>query len=249
MSTILHETISLLPACSSIPFPRTRIHGVVYSQDSLSCCSTSPRFTSPISSSRHPRTYSLQYRSRARVCANAKLESEVAESSIPERADDSTAKAESSSSKKVDVDQELAKVVRKTAATFAPRPSTKSSNPAVPGSLLYKIFEVQGYLSMGVGGLLSFNLIFPSDEPDLWRLMGMWSIWMFTVPSLRARDCSLKEKDALNFLFLAIPLINVTLPLVWRSFAAVWTADVVAFFAIYAWKMEWINQSDSKESA
>jgi hypothetical protein len=33
---------------------------------------------------------------------------------------------------------------------------------------------------MLLGGALSFNLIFPSNEPDIWRLMGMWSIWMFS---------------------------------------------------------------------
>jgi hypothetical protein len=57
------------------------------------------------------------------------------------------------------------------------------------------------------------------------------------IPSLRARDCPAKEKEALNYLFLAVPLINVTLPLVWKSFAAVWSADVIAFFAMYAWKV------------
>ena len=32
----------------------------------------------------------------------------------------------------------------------------------------------------------------PQDEPNIARLMGMWSIWMFTVPSLRARECDPK---------------------------------------------------------
>jgi hypothetical protein len=32
----------------------------------------------------------------------------------------------------------------------------------------------------------------------------MWSIWMFTVPSLRAKECMPKEKDALNLLFVAV---------------------------------------------
>ena len=71
-------------------------------------------------------------------------------------------------------------VVQKTAATFAPRASTASKNPAVPGTTLYTVFEVQAYVSLLLGGALSFNLIFPSNEPDLWRLMGMWSIWMFS---------------------------------------------------------------------
>lgn len=146
--------------------------------------------------------------------------------------------------KSAPINNELNQVVMKTAATFAPRASTASKNPAPPGSTLYKVFEAQAYVAMVLGGALSFNLLFPSDHPDLWRLMGMWSVWMFTVPSLRARDCSKNEKQALNYLFLAIPLINVTLPLVWKSFAAVWSADIVAFFAIYAWKMEWLSGED-----
>lgn len=58
-------------------------------------------------------------------------------------------------------------------STFAPRSSTaKGKNPAVKGSVLYNVFEVQAWLTLVAGGLLSFNLIFPSDEPDIARLMG-----------------------------------------------------------------------------
>ncbi|XP_050236956.1 protein RESISTANCE TO PHYTOPHTHORA 1, chloroplastic [Mercurialis annua] len=144
----------------------------------------------------------------------------------------------------LDIEKDLKKAVQKTAATFAPRASTASRNPAVPGSTLYTVFEVQGYVSMLVGGALSFNLIFPSNEPDLWRLMGMWSIWMFTIPSLRARDCSKNEKEALNYLFLLVPLLNVTIPFFLKSFAVVWSADTVAFFAMYAWKMGWLQKTE-----
>ncbi|KAF2566357.1 hypothetical protein F2Q68_00023629 [Brassica cretica] len=135
-------------------------------------------------------------------------------------------------------------VVNKTAATFAPRASTASKNPALPGTTLYKVFEVQGYASMLVGGVLSFNLLFPSTQPDLWRLMGMWSIWMFTIPSLRARDCPAKEKEALNYLFLLIPLLNVAIPFFWKSFPLVWSADTLAFFAMYAWKLGWLERTE-----
>ncbi|XP_034691366.1 protein RESISTANCE TO PHYTOPHTHORA 1, chloroplastic isoform X1 [Vitis riparia] len=134
------------------------------------------------------------------------------------------------------LDKDLKKVVQKTAATFAPRASTATKNPAVPGTVLYTVFEVQGYLSMLLGGALSFNFLFPSNEPDIWRLMGMWSIWMFTIPSLRARDCSKNEKEALNYLFLIIPLLNIIIPFFWKSFAVVWSADTVAFVGMYAWK-------------
>ncbi|KAK9201726.1 hypothetical protein WN944_016932 [Citrus x changshan-huyou] len=139
------------------------------------------------------------------------------------------------------LDKDLKKVVQKTAATFAPRASTATKNPAVPGTILYTVFEVQGYASMLLGGALSFNLIFPSNEPDIWRLMGMWSIWMFTIPSLRARDCSKNEKEALNYLFLLIPLLNVIIPFFWKSFSVVWSADTVAFFAMYAWKVWFVD--------
>ncbi|XVF72489.1 hypothetical protein PTKIN_Ptkin12aG0125300 [Pterospermum kingtungense] len=142
------------------------------------------------------------------------------------------------------LDKDLKKVVQKTAATFAPRASTATKNPAVPGTALYTVFEVQGYVSLLLGGALSFNLIFPSNEPDIWRLMGMWSIWMFTIPSLRARDCSKNEKEALNYLFLLIPLLNVIIPFFWKSFAVVWSADTVAFLAMYAWKLGWLQKTE-----
>ncbi|PWA35465.1 hypothetical protein CTI12_AA609260 [Artemisia annua] len=155
-----------------------------------------------------------------------------------------TVTSKSSAGATSSVEKDLKKVVQKTAATFAPRASTASKNPAVPGSTLYTVFEVQAYASMLVGGALSFNLIFPSNEPDLWRLMGMWSIWMFTIPSLRARDCSKNEKEALNYLFLIVPLLNVTIPFFLKSFALVWSADTVAFFAMYAWKLGWLQKSE-----
>ncbi|KAL7112817.1 hypothetical protein ACP275_04G024600 [Erythranthe tilingii] len=149
-----------------------------------------------------------------------------------------------SSASSPSLDKDIKKVVQKTAATFAPRASTATKNPAVPGSVLYTVFEVQAYASLLLGGALSFNLIFPSNEPDIWRLMGMWSIWMFTIPSLRARDCSKNEKEALNYLFILVPLINVVIPFFLKSFAVVWSADTVAFFGMYAWKLGWLSEKE-----
>lgn len=57
------------------------------------------------------------------------------------------------------------------------------------------------------------------------------------IPSLRARDCSKNEKEALNYLFLLIPLLNVIIPFFWKSFAVVWSADTIAFLGMYAWKV------------
>ena len=67
----------------------------------------------------------------------------------------------------------------------------------------------------------------------------MWSVWMFTVPSLRARECKPKEKDALNLLFIALPLLNVTLPFLWKSFPFIFTVDALAVFGTYYWKGVW----------
>lgn len=52
-----------------------------------------------------------------------------------------------------------------------PHPRPPDSHPSA-GSVLYTVFEVQAWLSLFVSGLLSFNLIFPSDQPDIARLMG-----------------------------------------------------------------------------
>lgn len=181
-----------------------------------------------------------------RLCVSAssnELDNQVVEDpkeEIQEKSDGENSTSTGSSA--VLDNKELKKAVLKTASTFAPRASTATKNPAKPGTVLYTVFEVQAYASMLIGGALSFNLIFPSTEPDIWRLMGMWSIWMFTIPSLRARDCSKNEKEALNYLFLLVPLLNVTIPFFLKSFAVVWSADTVAFLGMYAWKLGWLQK-------
>ena len=97
--------------------------------------------------------------------------------------------------------------------------------------------------------MLSYNVLLPSDEPNIARLMGMWSVWMFAVPSLRARECDAKEKDALNFLFIAIPLVNVLIPVVWKSFAAVFTADCLLMAYMYYNKGAGIFDDGSEKAA
>jgi hypothetical protein len=67
----------------------------------------------------------------------------------------------------------------------------------------------------------------------------MWSIWMLTIPSLRAKECLPNEKDALNTLFLLIPIVNVALPFIWKSFGFIFVADVLALGGVYTWKGVW----------
>lgn len=92
---------------------------------------------------------------------------------------------------------------------------------------------MQSVVSIVVGGLLAFNILLPTDGPDIPRLIGMWSVWMFAVPSLRARDCAPREKDALNAAFVGIPLVNVALPFVVKSFSLAFSADCVLLAGLY----------------
>lgn len=49
----------------------------------------------------------------------------------------------------------------------------------------------------------------PACNPDTRFRCSMWSIWMFTIPSLRAKECTANEKDALNILFLLVSPVAV----------------------------------------
>ncbi|KAK3249090.1 transcriptional repressor [Cymbomonas tetramitiformis] len=70
---------------------------------------------------------------------------------------------------------------------------------------------------------------------------------MWTIPSLRARDCSATEKEALNYAFVGVPLINILIPFVWKSFPAVFSADVLMMIGLYAWKG--VNPLDDQSSS
>jgi len=180
------------------------------------------------------------------VNASAKSEEEIQEapSAAPDAEAEATTGSEASRQRKPEVEREITKI----ASTFAPRASGGAKkNPAVPGSVLYQVFDVQAWAAVVVGGLLSYNVLLPSEDPTIARLMGMWSIWMFTVPSLRARECTPNEKEALNILFVLIPLINVALPFVWKSFGFVFSADVVALYGVLYWKV-WSESGDGTES-
>ena len=67
--------------------------------------------------------------------------------------------------------------------------------------------------------------------------LSSFCVTIAAIPSIRARDCSKNEKEALNYLFLLVPLLNVAIPFFLKSFAVVWSADTVAFFGMYAWKV------------
>ena len=72
---------------------------------------------------------------------------------------------------------------------------------------------------------------------------------MFTIPSLRARDCKPAEKEWLNYAFVLVPFINVILPFAWKNFAFVWSADCVALLGIYLWKVAPTLAQDKADTA
>lgn len=49
------------------------------------------------------------------------------------------------------------------------------------------------------------------------RVLGFWFVWLFTVPSLRARKPGEAEKAALNVAFLATPLISFAMPFITKA--------------------------------
>lgn len=54
---------------------------------------------------------------------------------------------------------------------------------------------------------------FPNVDLSV-RVLGFWFVWLFTVPSLRARKPRAEEKTALNIAFLATPLVSFLMPFI-----------------------------------
>ena len=98
------------------------------------------------------------------------------------------------------------------------------------------VFRGQALLSILIGGALAFDKMpFYPDVPIAARAFGFWTMWLFTIPSLRAvkplgyprfNISPTQEKKALNLAFVLTPLTTIALP-----FA---TQDPSIIFAINA---------------
>lgn len=97
---------------------------------------------------------------------------------------------------------------------------------------LRRVFEIQAVVLGLVGGALAFNVT--NDIPLVGQALGFWTIWLFTIPSLRARKgMRTFEKSALNIAFLLMPFANVGLAAFTRKCGAIWGADVALLIALY----------------
>lgn len=101
---------------------------------------------------------------------------------------------------------------------------------------LRNVFIAQAVFSLIVGGLLASNK-FPyiADVPLVLRALGFWMVWLFTIPSLRARKPVAAEKNALNVAFVVCPLANIVIPFVNKDTFLLWSVNVFLIVSLYAY--------------
>eukprot|EP00466_Bigelowiella_natans_P014324 jgi/Bigna1/85252/estExt_fgenesh1_pg.C_30066 len=127
---------------------------------------------------------------------------------------------------------------------------------------LKQVFLIQSLLSIGISDMQLFTSIsleadgmlatnhFPGypDLPVSAQALGFWTIWLFTIPSLRARKPAPVEKEALNIAFLLTPVLNIAIPFVAKDPGLIWLANVVAIAASYAYAFLAIDEESARES-
>eukprot|EP00741_Cyanophora_paradoxa_P008784 tig00001374_g8501.t1 len=113
-----------------------------------------------------------------------------------------------------------------------PKPLRKLYPPA-EDNLMNKVFWVQAIITAALGFVLAAELVPQFKGDPFWGIMGGWSMWMFVIPSVQARRPTHQARWAINWSFALIPLINVVVPFVYKSFLAVYLTDVIFFLAMY----------------
>jgi len=123
------------------------------------------------------------------------------------------------------------------AADSSPQPPVERRKlyPPAEDSTLNKIFFVQAFVTGAIGFLLAGDFI-PNVELDIfWRIMGGWSVWMFVIPALQARKPASPSRDAINWSFVIVPLTNVFVPLIVKSFEAIYITDMTILLSLLAY--------------
>ena len=130
--------------------------------------------------------------------------------------------------KEVDVDKELAKSAGRSPGRSSRARARPGQEPGFKGSTLYTIFEVQAYVSLVVGALLSYNAAL-DEQHRAARACGQCGC-------SRCRRCArasaTREKDRWSSSF-RHPARQRAHPDGWKSFPAVFTADCVLLAYMY----------------
>jgi len=109
---------------------------------------------------------------------------------------------------------------------------------------LKTVFRSQAAFSLVGGALLATDHMpgFP-DLPIAARAFGFWTMWLFTIPSLRAvkpmgypqwNVSGAQEKKALNLAFVLTPLTTIGLPFLTKDPSLIFDANLVAVALCYA---------------
>ncbi|CAM9644148.1 unnamed protein product [Sphacelaria rigidula] len=101
---------------------------------------------------------------------------------------------------------------------------------------LKKIFVGQAIITTILGGLMAYDAVPFFEDVDISvRVLGFWFIWLFTVPSLRARKPGAEEKVALNVAFLATPVISFIMPFITKDPIPIYWANIAVLAACYGY--------------
>ncbi|CAM9093960.1 unnamed protein product [Laminaria digitata] len=101
---------------------------------------------------------------------------------------------------------------------------------------LKKLFVGQAVITTVLGGLMAYDAVpfFPDVDLSI-RVLGFWFVWLFTVPSLRARKPGEAEKVALNIAFLATPVVSFAMPFATKDPVTIYWANILVLTACYGY--------------
>ncbi|CAM9224579.1 unnamed protein product [Ectocarpus fasciculatus] len=101
---------------------------------------------------------------------------------------------------------------------------------------LKKVFIGQAVITTILGGLMASDQVpfFPHVDISI-QVLGFWFVWLFTVPSLRARKPGASEKVALDIAFLATPVVSFAMPFATKDPVPIYWANIATLVACYGY--------------
>jgi len=108
-----------------------------------------------------------------------------------------------------------------------------------PIAALCQVFEWQAWLALFCGRAAVFQCAVPHGRAQHSKVDGHVELWMFTIPSLRAKIVHCAREGCTQFAVPASATTECGAALVWKSFPFIFAADVVAVVGVYAWKGVW----------